>query len=104
MKKILLSLIIPGMLVVACPPRTVQGAPYKVLRKDGWELKVWVTAKGTRSEGQVSHLYHNGTEVCPVNGKNEMNTPLGRLQYVEGKMPWGWHGWKPVSKRVLMGP
>ncbi len=104
MRKGWMGLIILSALVFACPPRTLHGAPDRVIQKNGWALKIWVTAKGTRSEGHVTHLYHNGTEVCPVNGKMEISTPLGTLRYFDAAQRWGWHGWKPVSKRLLIAP
>jgi len=104
MTKGLIGLIALGVMTFACPPRIIHDLPDRIVQKDGWVLKIWVTAKGTRSEGHVSHLYHNGSEVCPVNGKIEIVTPLGKLHYVDAPYRWGWHGWKPVSKRVLIGP
>ncbi len=104
MKKLFSSMIILGALAVACPPQTMQGTPDQTIQKEGWVLKVWVTAKGTRSEGHVAHLYHNGVEVCPVNGVNEIVTPLGKLHYKEGNKPWDWHGWKLIKKRLLIAP
>lgn len=104
MKKGLTCLVVLNVLAFSCPPRSVHGASDRIIQKDGWVLEIWVTAKGTRSEGHVSHLYHNGSEVCPVNGKMKITTPLGTLRYVDGPYRWGWHGWKPVSKRIMIGP
>lgn len=104
MRKGLIGLIAMSVVTLACPPRTLHGAADRIVRKDGWVLKIWVTAKGTRSEGHISHLYHNGSEVCPVNGKMKITTPLGTLRYLDAPHRWGWHGWEPVSKRVLIAP
>ena len=86
-----------GAFLLACPPKVIDKAPDKILHKNGWSLKIWVTAKGTRSEGQIAHLYHYGKEVCPKNGNYYLTTPLGKLLYKENRFPWGWHGWKPIK-------
>lgn len=109
MKKYLLSIVLTGsMLFASCPPADMAGPPDKTLSKDAWVLKVWVTAKGTRSEGRVSHLYHNGHEVCPSENQTTLPTPLGTLKYVDAPYAWGWHGWKPLrtsGKRFpVLGP
>ncbi len=101
MKRGLMVLFAFSILIFACPPPPVSQTPDRVIEKKGWVLEIWVTAKGTRSEGHVTHLYHNGSEVCPIGGKREIVTPLGKLRYIEGKMPWNWHGWKPVSLNSL---
>ena len=100
MGKGLLSIIILSIFSLACPPSEVKGEPTQVIQKDKWVLKVWVTAKGTRSEGHTTHLYHNNKEVCPVEGQNTLKTPLGKLKYIENSKPWGWHGWKMSEKRI----
>ncbi len=100
MKKGLLTVMALGMFVFACPPNEIDAKPDQVLQKDQWVLKVWVTAKGTRSEGHIAHLYHKGKEVCPIKETDELNTPLGKLKYINGSTPWDWHGWKVVKKRL----
>jgi hypothetical protein len=82
----------------ACPPKNVSGEPDTVKEKAGWTLKTWITSRGTRSEGRISRLYHNGTEVCPEKGRNEISTPLGTFIYKDPSYLWGWHGWQPVEK------
>ena len=106
MKKLLTIFAVLATLASACPPLKVKGLPDQIIQKDDWVLKIWVTAKGTRSQGHVSHLYHNGKEICPRNGINKIDTPLGKLQYVKGKMPWNWRGWKPLNKKrfLLIAP
>jgi len=80
-----------------CPPAYIKGDADKIVSKEGWTLKVWITAKGTRSEGRVSHLYHTREEVCPVKNKTIITTPLGKLKYVDSPYRWGWHGWKSIN-------
>ncbi len=97
MKKMLVLFGVFGVLSIACPPRYVGGAPDKVLRQNGWTYKVWVTARGTRSEGHVAHLYRYGKEICPRNGRRYISTPFGKMFYKESRYPWGWHGWQRVT-------
>ncbi len=109
MKKTIAILIaVAGMAAnAACPPAKIDAEPDKTLKKDGWVLKIWVTAKGTRSEGRVSHLYHNGQEICPNGNHMSISTPLGTLKYSDAPYRWGWHGWKPIDtagKRLLIAP
>lgn len=104
MKKLFTLFMALTTIAIACPPKSLKGEPDQTIQKEGWVLKVWVTAKGTRSEGHVSHLYHDGKEVCPINGTNDIVTPLGKLHYFKNRMPWGWHGWKLVSKPLLIAP
>ena len=101
MKKSALALLaVAGIMASAgCPPKTISTAPDKVISKAGWALKIWVTAKGTRSEGRVSHLYYNGKEVCPEGDKVNISTPLGVMKYSDPPYLWGWHGWKPVDAK-----
>ncbi len=91
MKRVMFCIIAIGVLYGGCPPKQIHRKPDKVLSKNGWTLKIWITAKGTRSQGYVSHLYYKGKEICP---KNWLITPFGKLQYKDSKYPWGWHGWE----------
>jgi len=103
MKKSILAFIaIVGVMAYAgCPPKIIATVPDKVITKNGWTLKIWITAKGTRSEGRVSHLYHNNKEVCPKGNKISIKTSLGVMKYTNPHCLWGWHGWKPVDKKRL---
>ncbi len=99
MKKVIMACII-GIGVSAyavCPQQKTCGDPDKILQKNSWVLKIWITAKGTRSEGRIGRLYHNKKEVCPKDGEKQINTPLGKLIYQNPQYLWGWHGWKPES-------
>ena len=95
MRKIFIVLILVVMVSAGCPPRAAKGDPDTVLKKNGWELRIWITAKGTRSEGRVSRLYRNGKEICPQNGQTRIDAPLGQLKYEDSPYLWGWHGWEP---------
>jgi hypothetical protein len=99
MKKIIALFLVGGVIGVnaVCPPTKMKTESSKTIKKDGWVLKIWVTAKGTRSEGRVSHLYHNGQEVCPSGNHMSISTPLGTLEYIDAPYRWGWHGWKQVD-------
>jgi len=96
MKKILVLLLGAWLANgwASCPPRDLAVKPDKVVSKNGWKLKIWVTAKGTRSEGRIARLYHHGKEICPQGGKEQIVTPIGTLMYQDPKPLWGWHGWK----------
>ena len=67
-----------------------------MLRSGEWELHLWYTAEGTRSEGQYGVLFQDGVRVqADIIGK-ELETSLGRMKYYEldaGQMPWGPKGW-----------
>jgi len=93
MKKVLLLLVISGFIFGECLVQAPDSAPDKVFKKDGWVYKVWITAKGTRSQGYLSKLYFKNKEVCPKEIGETILTPFGELFYQYNKMPWGWHGW-----------
>lgn len=103
-KTVFLLLLGVGVVLGNCPPKVFERAPDKVLKKEGWELRAWLTGRGTRSLGIWYRLYHHGKEVCPVGGKTTIDTPLGRLIYKENPTPFDWHGWTPVddSSHMLM--
>ena len=100
----LFLLIATGMALGSCPPKTFERPPDKVLKKEGWELRAWLTARGTRSLGIWYRLYHDGKEICPAKGQTTIETPLGRLIYKENPTPFDWHGWTPQddSSHMLM--
>ncbi len=74
-------------------PKEVKQKPDFMYQKKGWELNIWYTAKGSRSEGTFGKLYHNGKEVTPKIKNEELQTPLGTLRYETSNVPWGSHGW-----------
>ena len=75
-------------------PKEVQHKPDFIYKKEGWELKIWYTAKGSRSEGTFGKLYHNGKEVLPKKGGEELQTPFGKLYFVISGPLWEAHGWR----------
>ncbi|WP_456432389.1 hypothetical protein [Nitratifractor sp.] len=101
-KTLFLSVMTVSLLFGDCPPKTFARAPDKVLKKAGWELRAWLTGRGTRSLGIWYRLYHNGKEVCPVDGNRTIVTPLGKLIYKDNPTPFDWHGWTPVDDRNHM--
>ena len=76
--------------------RQPQTTPETVLQKEGWVYKVWITAKGTRSEGRIARLYHHDKEICP-DGNATLSTPFGLMEYVDAPHIWGWHGWRLIQ-------
>jgi len=108
MKRKILSFVFAYTLLAAqCPPspsQLWQRTPDSVLKKGGWALRIWITAKGTRSEGRHGRLYHEGREICPTEENATLTTPLGRLRYRVSPMPWGWHGWQPMKRRQNVSP
>jgi hypothetical protein len=64
-----------------CFIEEINKKPEKILQKNGWVLKVWITAKGTRSEGKLSRLYHHGKEIFPQNENKQISTPIGDFIY-----------------------
>ncbi len=107
MIKVVIACIL-GMVVstyATCPPHKIDSEPDKILQKRDWVLKIWITSKGTRSEGRVTRLYHDGKEICPKEEEEQISTPLGVLIYQDPQYLWGWHGWKPKSSRMpIIGP
>jgi hypothetical protein len=94
MRKLLSLLIVGSFLFGECLIKAPESAPDKILKKDGWVYKVWITAKGTRSQGYISKLYFKDKEVCPKRAGDTILTPFGEMFYDYDKMPWGWHGWR----------
>ncbi len=74
-------------------PKEVKQKPDFLYTKKGWALKIWYTAKGSRSEGTFGKLYHNGKEIIPKIKNEELQTPLGTLHYETSNVLWGSHGW-----------
>jgi len=74
-------------------PKEVKQKPDFTYTKKGWKLKIWYTAKGSRSEGTFGKLYHKGKEVYPKMKNEVLQTPLGKLHFMSSDLPWGAHGW-----------
>lgn len=76
--------------------RACEQMPERIYEKEGWKLVVYVTNKGTRSQGIHGDLFHNGS---PVSGKKgeTLTTPLGELYYHGSEMEranlWDTTGW-----------
>ena len=88
--------LLSGWLYAACPPyyRTIphRSADF-TYEKGGWELRVWYLQKGTRSEGKLGVLSHDGREVCPRRDGDLIDTPLGRLHFNGHGPIWSFRGW-----------
>ncbi len=74
-------------------PKEVKQKPDLTYEQEDWELKIWYTGKGSRSEGTFGKLYHDGKEVLPKVKNEEIQTPLGKLHFINTDLPWGAHGW-----------
>jgi len=81
--------------------RAREQMPERIYEKEGWKLVVYVTNKGTRSQGIHGDLFHNGT---PVSGKRgqTLTTPLGDVYYHGSEMEranlWDTTGWTISGK------
>ena len=68
--------------------------PDKIVSDGDWELRIYYTAKGTRSEGIRGALRKNGQLVPAPSEEHEiLKTPLGRLKFyvhLSAWSPWGW--------------
>jgi hypothetical protein len=70
--------------------------PYRLLKSGDWELYIFFTNKGTKSEGQFGVLLQNGSIYPPaLNENNEIETELGIMKYygLVAQVPWGPTGW-----------
>ncbi len=79
-------------------PKEVQHKPNFIYQKEGWELKIWYTAKGSKSEGTFGKLYHKGKELLPEKEGEEIQTPFGKLHFITSCFLWGVHGWAFVEE------
>ena len=80
-----------------------------IMDSKSWAYRLYVTAEGTRSEGWRGELLHGGSAVDappgssgrllkPIRAPSEsLTTPMGPFSWQESHVPWGRHGWFPVS-------
>lgn len=69
-----------------------------------WELYVFFTNKGTKSEGQFGVLLQNGNMYPPVSPENEgIETELGKMKYysLDSQVPWAPTGWLFADKSKI---
>ncbi|MDD5405669.1 MAG: hypothetical protein PHE73_01865 [Sulfurovaceae bacterium] len=76
--------------------------PYRIYKAGDWELYVFFTNKGTKSEGQFGVLLENGS-VYPTNINEEIETELGKMKYygLNAQVPWGPTGWLFADKSKI---
>ena len=85
-------------------PAEVLHKPDFIYKKKGWELKIWYTAKGSRSEGTFGKLYHNGKEVRLEKEGETCQTPFGELHFITSGFLWGAHGWTFTEEDQIPPP
>jgi hypothetical protein len=75
--------------------------PERIYEKEGWKLVVYITNKGTRSQGIHGDLYHNTQKVAGKRGET-LTTPLGEIYYHGSEMErahlWDTTGWTITGK------
>lgn len=75
--------------------------PERIYEKDGWKLVVYVTNKGSRSQGIHGDLYYKGEKVDGKRGQT-ITTPLGEVHYHGSEMErahlWDTTGWTITGK------
>ncbi|WP_300666876.1 hypothetical protein [Desulfoluna sp.] len=75
--------------------------PERIYEKEGWKLVVYITNKGTRSQGIHGDLYHNTQKVTGKRGQM-LTTPLGEVYYHGSEMErahlWDTTGWTLTGK------
>lgn len=74
-----------------------------VYSASGWKLNIYITQKGTRSQGSHGLLFYNGQEVTGQL-KETKNIPIGTVQY-EGQLHekanlWDDSGWQITNPLV----
>ena len=78
------------------PLQHLKQIPERIYKKNGWTLIVYITNKGSRSQGIHGNLYHNGQRVDGQRGKT-IATPLGEVYYHGSEMErahlWDTTGW-----------
>ena len=85
----------------AYSPEFREQMPERIYEKGGWKLIVYVTNKGSRSQGIHGDLYHNGKRIDGNRGQS-INTPLGEIYYHGSEMEranlWDTTGWTISGK------
>lgn len=75
---------------------------YRFYKAGDWELYIFFTNRGTKSEGQFGILLQNGNKYPPpVSPENkEIDTELGKMKYygLDPQVPWAPTGWLFADK------
>ncbi|BCS96161.1 hypothetical protein DSLASN_17930 [Desulfoluna limicola] len=75
--------------------------PERIYEKEGWKLVVYITNKGTRSQGIHGDLFYNDKQVDGKRGQI-IATPLGEVHYHGSEMErahlWDTTGWTISGK------
>lgn len=83
------------------PLQTLKQMPEQIYEKEGWKLIVYITNKGSRSQGIHGNLYHDGQQVEGKRGQIIV-TPLGEIYYHGSEMErahlWDTTGWTISGK------
>lgn len=102
MRMLILMLLMAGA-AGADGPVPCPGTPFKtpgeiVHKQDGYELHIWILAKGSRSQGRHGGLLHDGRWVEGKVGQ-VLDTPIGRVRYAgdfaDRQFLWSESGWLP---------
>ena len=87
--------------VDAYSPELREQMPERIYEKEGWKLIVYVTNKGSRSQGIHGDLYHDGKKIEGNRGQ-AIKTPLGEIYYHGSEMErahlWDTTGWTISGK------
>ena len=74
-----------------------------IYQKDAWRLEIFLTSKGTRSQGSMGTLSHKGTPVAGKMGEVK-DIAIGKVQYKGPesgrKQLWDSTGWVMLEPRV----
>ncbi len=84
--------------------RSKHSGSYRYYKADGWELYIFFTNMGTRSEGQFGVLLLNGSMRPPaLNENEEIETELGTMRYyvLDSQVPWAPIGWLFANKSEI---
>ena len=77
---------------------------YRIYEAGDWELYVFFTDKGTRSEGPFGVLLKNGSMHPPASSiGEEIETELGKMKYysLDSQEPWAPKGWLFADKSKI---
>ncbi len=78
--------------------------PYRLYKTGAWELYIFYSAKGTKSEGPFGVLLQNGNLIFPFHQTNAIiNTDLGEMKYygVDSEVAWAPKGWLFADKHKI---
>ena len=81
--------------------QTREQMPERIYEKEGWKLVVYITNKGSRSQGIHGDLFYDGKKVDGKRGE-AIATPLGDVYYHGSEMErahlWDTTGWTISGK------